>query len=441
MSLPPRTRRILDLALPIMGGMVSQNIMNLVDTGMVGSLGEAALAAVGMSSFATFMAQAFIMGLSSGVQAMSARRKGEGRESEMALPLNGGLLMAVALGLPISITLFALAPPLYPYLNDDPAVIEQGVPYFRARLCAVTVVGMNFAFRGYFNAVDLSRIYLRSLVTMHVANLSLNYVLIFGKLGAPALGSLGAGVGSAIATVVGLITYVFMAFRYARRAGFLRGLPDKPTLRTMLRLSLPSGVRQLFFAAGMTTLFWIVGRIGRAELAAATVLINVTLVAILPAIGLGMAAATLVGQALGKGDTADAEQWGWDVARIAVGILIVLGLPMAIAPHAILDVFTDAPATIEAGAWPLRIVGLSIGIDGVAMVLQNALLGAGDTRRVMVVGVGLQWLVFLPIAFLIGPVLGYGLVGVWSAQVVYRSIQAGLFAQLWRGGRWASIVV
>ncbi|MEQ9325530.1 MAG: MATE family efflux transporter, partial [Polyangiaceae bacterium] len=201
------------LALPIMGGMVSQNVMNLVDTAMVGSQGKAALAGVGLSSFVAFMSQAFIMGLSSGVQAMAARRLGEGRDTQTAVPLNGGLLIAVAFGLPVTLALFFLAPHLYPYLNDDPKVIAEGVPYLQARLCAITAVGMNFAFRGYFNGVNQSQIYMRSLIVMHVCNLALNYTLIFGHFGAPALGAAGAGVGTAIATYIGTLVYIVQSMR------------------------------------------------------------------------------------------------------------------------------------------------------------------------------------------------------------------------------------
>src|SRR5690606_31384999 len=98
----PRRGRILALALPIIGGMVSQNLLNLVDTAFVSGLGDAALAAVGQGSFATFMSLAFITGLSPGVQAMAARRKGEGAHTETAVPLNGGLVMALGFGVPIA---------------------------------------------------------------------------------------------------------------------------------------------------------------------------------------------------------------------------------------------------------------------------------------------------------------------------------------------------
>ncbi|MCB9758743.1 MAG: MATE family efflux transporter [Alphaproteobacteria bacterium] len=439
--LDDRKRRILTLALPIVGGMVSQNVLNLVDAAMVGVLGDAALAATGLGSFAFFMSMAFITGLSSGVQAMSARRLGEGREDQTAIPLNGGLILALGLGLPLTVLLFHAAPDLYPLLIDDPEVIEIGTPYFQARLIGLTAVGMNFAFRGYWNGVNLSRLYMRTLVLMHAVNIFLNWVLIFGKLGMPAYGAVGAGMATAASTWVGMIYYVYMGLRYARGAGFLRGLPDAGTIRTMLRLAVPSGLQQFFFAAGMTALFRIVALVGTAEVAAANILIQLLLVAILPGIAFGLAAASLVGQALGRGDTADARRWGWEVVRLAALIVGVIALPGLFAPELILMGFLHDPETLALASAPLRILAAFMAVDTVGMVLLNALLGAGDTRKVMLVSVGMQWFLFLPAAYLIGPVLGYGLLGIFVAQAAYRGVQALIFAGIWHWGRWYEIDV
>jgi multidrug resistance protein, MATE family len=439
----PRHRRqtIVTLALPIVGGMVSQNVLNLVDTGMVGTLGDAALAAVGTASFANFMAMAFIMGLATGVQAMVARRKGEGKDDQTAVPLNGGLLLALLLGVPWSVALIFAAPTIFPFLNDDPQVIAAAVPYWQARLFALTSVGMNFAFRGYWNGVNRSGLYLRTLLVMHATNIFLNWVFIFGNLGAPALGAMGAGVGSAIATWIGTVYYVYLGMRHARGSGFLVGLPARSVFKTMLRLSVPTGVQQFFFSAGFTAMFWIVGRIGTAETAAATVLINVTLVAILPGIALGLTAASLVGQALGRSDPEDARRWGWDVARIGVVALACLGLPMLLLPDLILSVFIRDPETLAIARLPLRLVGAGIAAEGVGLVLMHALLGAGATRLTMAVSIGFQWGLFLPLAYLAGPVLGFGLVGVWGAQIGYRGLQALVMARVWSSEGWTRIQV
>jgi len=441
MLTPERRQRILGLALPIIGGMVSQNVLNLVDTAMVGVLGVAALAAVGMASFANFMASAFVTGLSAGVQAIAARRLGEGRESETARPLNGGLVLALVLAIPLSAVLIVFADEIFGLLVDDPEVVALGIPYFRARLFAMAALGVNFAFRGYFNGVNMSKVYLRTLVVMHASNIALNWVLIFGHFGLPALGVAGAGIGSAVATFIGAGLYVVQAWKLARGNGFLHGLPDRATLVTMLRLSVPTGVQQFFFAAGLTAFFWILGRVGTSELAASNVLVQLMLIAILPGLGSGMAAASLVSQALGREDPADAMVWGWDVAKLAcaaVGLLSLLGL---IFPDLLLEPFLHDDATLALARLPLRVLAATMSLDTLGMVLMNALLGAGDNLRAMAVTMALQWVFFLPAAYLVGPVLGFGITGVWVAHVVYRVLQSSVFAAIWRSGSWAGIRV
>lgn len=439
-----RARHIVGLSLPIIGGMASQNVMNLVDTAMVGQLGKEALAAVGLASFVNFMSQAFLTGLGSGVQAVAARRLGEGKEGDAALPLNGALVISLVLGAVLTVVLFALAPTLFPYLVDDPAVIEQGVPYWRARLLAVVAVGMNFSFRGFWNGVNLSKLYMRTLIVMHVSNLVLNYVLIFGKLGFPPLGAEGAGIGTAVATWLGTLTYFILGFTHGKKNGFLKALPSKETIKTILRLSTPTGIQQLFFSGGLTALFWIIGQVGTAELAAANVLINISLVALLPGLGFGMASASLVGQALGRGDPQDARQWGYDVMKIGVVVMSVLGLPMVAFPSAVLSVFVDASeaaSVVAVASLPLRIFGLTVALDGVSRILQFSLMGAGDTRRVMVVSTLLQWGVLLPGAYIVGPMLGYGLIAIWLVMIANNALAAGIFTSLWRGDAWQRIEV
>ena len=438
---PARRQRILGLALPIIGGMVSQNLLNIVDTAMVGFLGDSALAAVGLGGFVVFMCQALILGISTGVQSSAARKKGEGRVDRAAAILNTALLLVLVVAPIFSLILMQIVPTLFPYLNSDAAVIEHGVPYLEWRLGAIVFVGMNFAFRGYWNALDMSRVYMTTLILMHACNIVLNYVLIFGNFGAPAYGVAGAGMASAISMAIGTAIYFVLGCRHAAKNGFLKGLATRQETASLIRISLPAGLQQLFFSAGLVAMFWIIGKVGTPELAAANVLITVLLFAILPGLAMGIACATLVGQALGRKEPEDAYQWAWDVAKITAVLLTVLGIPMWLIPDLVSSVFIHNPETRELARWPMRLIGLTMPVEAMVFVFMHALLGAGDARRVMLVGIGSQWLLFLPLAYFFGPVLGFGLFTIWLLQGGSRALSAFMYVTMWRGRHWQRIVV
>jgi len=380
-----------------MGGMMSQNILNLVDIGMVGRLGDNALA--------------------------------------------GGLILSLIIGLPLCIILIMVAPAAFQFLTDDPGVKELGIPYLQVRIVSMIAVGMNFSFRGYWSAIHMTGVYLRTLLIMHAINIFLNWVLIFGNLGAPELGVFGAGLATTISLYIGTVLYFFFAIRHASDKGFLHRIPSRSTLWQQFRLSLPSSLQQLFFSAGLVTLIWIVGRIGTAEVAAVNVLMTFHITAILPAFGIALASTTLVGNALGRGDKKDAARWGWNGSALTFLYGIILSLLLITFADPILGVFLTNPETRQLAYLPMILWALMISFDTMGMVLMNALIGAGDTHRAMRISVTWQWVFFLPLAFLTGPVLGFGLVGVWVINGFYRVGQALNCAYQWNAGKWANIKI
>ena len=434
-----RRKMIWGIALPITGGMMSQNILNLVDIGMVGRLGDSALAATGIGSFSNYMAIAFIIGLSAGVQALAARRLGEGRHAETAIPLNGGLLLALIIGLPLCILLILATPFAFTFLTEDPEVRQLGTPYLQVRIASMVAVGMNFSFRGYWSAIHMTSLYLRTLLIMHAINIFLNWVLIFGNLGAPELGVFGAGLATTISLYIGTLLYFVFAYRHASDKGFLQAVPSRSTLWQQFRLSLPSSLQQLFFATGLVTLVWIVGRIGTAEVAATNVLMTFHITVILPAFGVALAATTLVGNALGRNDVEDAAAWGWNCATLTFVYGLIVGLLLIPLAWPILGVFLTNPETQRLAYLPMVLWAAFISFDTTGMVLMNALIGAGDTRRSMWISLIWQWVFFLPLAFLVGPYLGFGLLGVWIVNGIYRSGQAVNCVTQWASRKWSTI--
>jgi MATE family multidrug resistance protein len=161
-----RISRIFLLALPIIGAMVSQNILNLVDTAMVSRLSDsnAALAAIGLGGFVLFFWQALLLGFSTGVQASASRAKGHGSHGELASSLNAALLVIFIASPFLTLGLTYAAPYLFPILNSDTKVAELGTPYLQIRAAGIIFTAMNFAFRGYWNAVDMTWLYMKTIV-------------------------------------------------------------------------------------------------------------------------------------------------------------------------------------------------------------------------------------------------------------------------------------
>ncbi|MGI9407694.1 MAG: MATE family efflux transporter, partial [Hyphomicrobiaceae bacterium] len=390
-------KRVFDLALPVFAAMASQAVLNIVDTAMVGRLGATAIAGVGIGSFLAWLSATVVLGMSSGVQASVARRLGEGNDDVAALPLNAALVLVLSLGIPAIAILWLLIPAIMPALAD---IAAEATPYTLARISAMLFLGANFAFRAYWNATERPRYYLMTLLMVHALNIFLNWVLIFGNLGAPALGTLGAGLGTAASLAAGTVMHFWLGNRLARHHGFLSGFPKRDTFVRLAKLALPASMQEALFAGGFLAFMTIVARLGTVELAAAHVLIQLVLVWVLPAIACGIAAATLVGQTLGKGDTDEARRWGWRSAVLAMLVIGALTLPALIAPAGLLSVLTTNNALIETATWPLWISAVTMMIEAAGITLIQAHFGAGAVRRVLVIAPPLQWGLFLPLAAL-----------------------------------------
>lgn len=285
----------------------------------------------------------------------------------------------------------------------------------------------------------MTGVYLQTLLIMHAINIFLNWVLIFGNLGAPELGVYGAGLATTLSLYIGTSLYFFFAYNRARDKGFLRRIPSRDTLWKQFKLSLPSSLQQLFFSAGLVTLVWIVGKIGTAEVAAVNILMTFHITALLPAFGVALAATTLVGNALGKKDIEDAYRWGWNCATLTFVYGVILSLLLIPFAEPLLGIFLTNPETRKLAHLPMVLWALMISFDTAGMVLMNALIGAGDTRRSMWISLIWQWAFFLPLAFIVGPLLGFGLLGVWVVNGFYRVGQSINCGTQWASRKWANI--
>ena len=321
-------------------------------------------------------------------------------------------------------------------ITSDPELATAGLSYLHAALPALPVLGMLFAFSAYRNGAGTPRHSLLPVAVQLPCALLFGYLLVFGAFGLPRLGAAGAGLGLSLSAVVALSVHGLLALRIAPVPGLFRRRPSRQGMLLILGIGLPVGLQQSFVYLGSAVFFAIVGRLGSAEVAAMNVVLTTMLLSILPASGMGIAAATLVGSALGRGDAGDARRWGWQVAALGAAVILAFGVIVAVLPHHLLGLFVADRTTVDLAAAPLAIMALAMPIDAFGRILGFAMRGAGATRLVTALAICLQWMVQLPLVWFVGVSLGFGLPGVALVRLAVFTTESAIVTMAWRSGFW-----
>lgn len=436
-----RITTISKLAFPVGVALSSTLVMSLIDLAMVGRLGNKAIAAVGLGVSSNMFVLAFVAGIVPAIQGLIARRRGESSTESRCLPLNGGLVLALIAGLPLTIICYVFSPLFFSLISYDPEVTRIGVPFIRTLYLAIIAAGMHNAFEGYWTGMEKPKVYMWIAFCMNGLNTFLNYIFIFGHFGAPALGAKGAALSTVISLYVGIvINCAIIYFRFEKK-DFLNAKPDASLLLRIFKLGLPSTLQWLFFSAGYIVFLWLVGQVGTVELAAANVLVRISLVLLLVAISLGSASATLVSKTVGEGDIAGAAQWGWDSGKLGVIAITLLGLPVLLFPRLFLSIFLSDPHTISIAVIPVRLVAATAGLGSLIYIFAYTLYSVGDGNRVAMVSFSTQWLFFLPAVWFVGPHLHYGLLQISLVQTAYGLLATVLITAIWVDGKWKKIKI
>jgi len=436
-----RIKTISRLALPFTIALSSQFLLALIDLAMVGRLGNTAVAAVGVSGFCYSLVVAFIAGISPAVQGIVARRRGERSPEPRCLPLNAGLVAAVVVGGPLAVLCHFATPRLFSLIASDAKVAEAGVQYLSILYFGIVAVGLNGAFKGFWAGMERARVQMSVVLFTCVINVLFNYALIYGNWGMPAMGIRGAALGTVLALYTAVIVHAAVAWLQNRKDGFLSVKPTQAIFTRILKIGMPAGMQEFFFSAGYIIFFWMVGQVGTQELAAANVLIRITMVMVFLAMALGMASATLVSRTVGEGDIPGAVQWGWDVGKLGVISITLMGLPMLVFPEWFLSFFLRDPNTAAISVIPLQMVAVTTGIGSLIYILGYTLYSLGDGNRVVLVSFSTQWLFFLPLVYIVGPYLRSGLLEIWLVQMAYGTLATALIVAIWVNGRWKRLKI
>ena len=418
--------------------MLSQNLLNLVDSFMIGKISKEALAAVAAGGVITWLSASIVISLSTGVQQLSSRRYGEQRLDETAHPLNAGLITALLIGVPMGLILCNFTEEIMRLISNDEEVVSLGSDYLYITFLGIPFNGLNFCFRGFWNGINKQKIYMYTLFIIHSINIILNYLLIFGKFGFPELGVTGAALATMLSLATGTVIYTLIAFSKIRSMGFFALFP-KQVFSSLFKLSTSNAIQSFLYALSYNVIYKVIAQLGTNELAAAGIVINFALVFYLPGLAFGLVATSLVGQEIGRKDFEAANNWTKDISKLSSLILGIASIPLIIFPEFLLDIFIKEKEAVVVAIDAVRILGVSIFIEAQALTMMHALLGAGDSKKVMYISTLLLWIVYIPMGWLLGIYFELGLNGIWTANLIVQISMAVIYTALWKTGKWKEI--
>jgi Na+-driven multidrug efflux pump len=264
-------------------------------------------------------------------------------------------------------------------------------------------------------------------------------VFIYGNLGMPRMGIGGSGFASTLATAFDFFFYttVLMLPAYRNKFHPFRNLKIKfDLIKKIYRISLPVSFQNVFILIGFLLFVITTGMIGTEQQAASQAVISTLFISFLPCFGFGIAVQTLVGNNLGSGKFRAAKIYGFETAKIATYYTIVLGIIFISIPHLVLLIITNNQSIISVAKPALRIAGFAQIFYAVGVVLANGLQAAGKTFFVMMSEVITNLFIFVPLAYLMGVVLGGGLIWAWLALPVYILLYSLIIYKKYAEGKW-----
>ncbi|MFT3714245.1 MAG: MATE family efflux transporter [Archangium sp.] len=416
------------LALPLALAQAGQALMGMVDTAVLGRLSAAAQAGAGLGNSLTFTCTFFGMGVMLALDPLVSQAVGAGEHAKARTHYWQGvwlaLLTSVLVMIPVTLIPFVLEP------CGVPESIASGARvYMWWRLPGVAGVLLFVGAKSYLTGVNRVAITLIAMVVANIANLALDVVLVFGLGPIPALGVPGAAIATVLCTWLqfGVLLFGFGEPPAGRSRKF-----DKNEVLRAFKIGAPIGLHFIAESGLFSLTGVLAGRLGEAPGAAHQVALNWASFTFCVAVGIGSAAATRVGWAIGRGDSLGARSAGLTAFGSVVVFMSFGAAVFMLFPHAMARVMSTDAAVIDTVAALFVIVAFFQISDGVQAVGAGALRGTGDTTFTFWANIIGHWGVGLPVAWLLGVRGSYGIIGLWWGLFAGLSVVAlALLVRFW----------
>lgn len=439
------TRQVIALSGPLVLQNLSQTFLGVIDTYFVSRVSTDSLAAVGLASVMFFAVLMLFRTTASSTIVFVGRAHGEGDDRKIGFAVWRGLnmiawLSLLTLLLPAFFTaLMSIAAP-----NDGSTVKALGTAYLQILSFQVPLIMFSFVVWSFLVGRGDSRTPMILAWTTVLLNVVLDWLLVLGNLGFPALGVTGAAYATVIANAVNAVISAAVLWWPQNRQRYGTGQAQRmpwSEIRRGLAIGLPMGMGDFIEIASFSAFFALIARLGTQVLAANQIALQFMSISFTFGAAIGMASSSLVAQFLGAKQPALAEKAAYRGLLIACVGMGAIGLSYLIAPERLISLYSTDAAVVEAGVTIMRLIAMYQIFDGIGIVMAGALNGAGDTRFTMWARALMAWGMFLPLSWLVIFRFDGGISGAWSAALFYLASISLVLILRFRGGRWKMIKV
>lgn len=431
-------KSILVTALPAMAEMSLYMLIGVVDVAIVGRLGATPLAAVSLGAEIFFGAVLLLEALATGSSILAAHAKGANDPARINAVSVHTLFLALVLGILVTFLGLSYTRELVGLFSVEKAVLEQAVSYLYVVFAFAPLVLMYIMLNTIFRGVGRTDIPMKIALLVNIINCVGDYVLVYGKLGLPALGVAGAAWASSIAQTVGFIITFYLLLKGTANEGHPLNLirMQKSTLGSIFRLGIPTLGEQFFMTLSGLVSTYLIVVLGTVSYASHQVAITVESLSYMPGIGIAIASTALVGQAVGAIQASEAKKTARGTLELALLLMGSIGILFAVFPYFIAGLFSTDPQIIRLSGSLLRIAAFEQITIAISMVLGGALKGSGDTRSPMLIN--LVFVVFfrIPLMYVLIRIWHCSIQWIWCMFVLDWFLRAITYCAVYKRSKW-----
>ncbi|MCS7209127.1 MAG: MATE family efflux transporter [Fimbriimonadales bacterium] len=431
------------LALPTMAASIVQTANSFLDRIFVGQLGAEALAAAGVGSQLLFLTMALAMAVSTGATAIVARMVGANDPHSLRAAARQSLGIAIVLGVMFTAAGYLLLPQIVRWYGLETRADMLARQFLLLALLGAPASFIMMGLSGVFRGLGDTRSPMYASIASTVVHIVGDYLLIFGKFGFPKLGIQGAGIAMALSLWTGASMLWLQQWFSTRRELAIPALPIREWWYRILRIGLPASARTFIYTTSSVMFTGILAATaaGTAAVAALPIGLTAESIAFMPGFAFAIAASALVGQALGAKRERLAERFGWAAAWQSCAVMTTMAGVFYVFAEQFAGLFTTDPQVKALAVAYLRINALTEPLLAFGMTLAGALQGAGDSLKAMMATFLTQWVVRLPLAYLLAFGVGWDVYGAWWAMALSSGFSGILMIALFKRGGWKRVKV